>query len=131
MALRAVACGIDNVDIARIERLLRETPSEDLVKLFTERELADAGDRGDRRAESLAARFAAKEACLKLFPRAAALNTIAATDFSVDRGPYGEPVVRVSPAASEVMRRNGIAEIRVSLTHTSLVASAVALAMAE
>ncbi len=71
----AARCGIDSVEIARIERLLRETPPEDLLKIFSERELQDSGE-GPGRAASLAARFAAKEACLKLFPRETALGTI-------------------------------------------------------
>jgi hypothetical protein len=39
-----IRCGIDSVEIARIERLLAETPVAELTKLFTARELADAGD---------------------------------------------------------------------------------------
>ena len=66
-------CGIDSVEIARIERLLRETPAEDLIRYFSPQELADSGD-GPGRAASLAARFAAKEACAKLFPRELALG---------------------------------------------------------
>ena len=69
----AARCGIDTVEIARIERLLRETPPADLGKLFSAEELRDAGE-GPGRAASLAARFAAKEACLKLFPRETALG---------------------------------------------------------
>jgi len=75
-------CGIDSVEIARIERLVAETPAEDLGKLFSAGELGDAGD-GPGHAASLAARFAAKEACLKLFPREAASGEIVAADFSV------------------------------------------------
>ena len=37
-------CAIDTVEIARIERLLAETPAADLTKLFSAQELADAGD---------------------------------------------------------------------------------------
>ena len=66
-------CGIDTVEIARIERLLAQTPAADLRKLFSAQELADSGD-GPGRAASLAARFAAKEACVKLFPREVALG---------------------------------------------------------
>ncbi|MGH7424409.1 MAG: 4'-phosphopantetheinyl transferase superfamily protein, partial [Candidatus Methylomirabilales bacterium] len=66
-------CGIDSVQIARIERLLRETPQEDLLRIFSAEELRDAGD-GVGRLASLAARFAAKEACLKLFPRETAFG---------------------------------------------------------
>ena len=36
-------CGIDTVEIARIERLLAATPAEDLARLFSAVELADAG----------------------------------------------------------------------------------------
>jgi phosphopantetheine--protein transferase-like protein len=61
-------CGIDTVEIARIERLLAETSAKDLARLFSAQELEDSGD-GPGRAASLAARFAAKEACVKLFPR--------------------------------------------------------------
>lgn len=46
-------CGIDTVEIARIERLLRDTPPTDLGKLFSPEELRDAGD-GPGRAASLA-----------------------------------------------------------------------------
>ena len=65
-------CGVDTVEIARIERLLAETPADELGAFFSALELADAGD-GPGRAASLAARFAAKEACVKLFPKEAAL----------------------------------------------------------
>ena len=120
-------CGIDSVEIARIERLLRDTPEEDLAKLFSAEELRDSG--GDPgRAASLAARFAAKEACLKLFPRETALNLVTAADFSVTRDAYGAPRIVCSPAAEAVLGRHRIACIAVSLTHDRSSASAVALA---
>ena len=123
----ATRCGIDTVEIARIERLLRETSSEDLFKIFSREELRDSGD-GAGRAASLAARFAAKEACLKLFPREAAMGTIAAADFSVARDNYGAPQVVVSPAASDVLNRHRLAKISLSLSHDRGSAAAVALA---
>lgn len=119
-------CGIDSVELARIERLLRETPADDLCKLWSDAELRDAGD-GAGRAASLAARFAAKEACLKLFPREAALNTITAADFSVARDNYGAPNVICSPAAQSVLQRHRIARIGLSLTHDRASAAAVAI----
>ena len=126
----AARCGIDTVEIARIERLLRDTPAEDLAKLFSAQELLDAGD-GPGRAASLAARFAAKEACLKLFPREAALGAIGATDFSVARDNYGAPRAMCSPAALGVLGRNRVKAIALSLTHDRTTASAVALAEAD
>lgn len=118
-------CAVDTVDIARIERLIQAMP-DDLLKLFTAQEIADAGT-GPGQAASLAARFAAKEACLKLFPRETALNTIVAMDFSVLRDEYGAPHIEVTPAAEIVMGRHLVGEIKISLTHTATSATAVAL----
>jgi len=121
-------CGIDSVAIARIERLLRETPADGLRAFFSAQELADAGD-GPGRAASLAARFAAKEACLKLFPREAALGQVALTDFSVARDNYGAPQLVCSAAARYALDLHRVGEVRLSLTHDRLSASAFALAV--
>jgi KDO2-lipid IV(A) lauroyltransferase len=120
-------CGIDTVDIARIERLLVETPAADLARLFSAQELADSGD-GPGRAASLAARFAAKEACVKLFPREVALGEIEPADFAVARDNYGAPKVVPGPNALRVLGRHRIRSISLSLTHDRSSASAVALA---
>ena len=121
-------CGIDTVEIARIERLLAETPPAGLGRWFSERELADAGDSRER-AASLAARFAAKEACAKLFPRETALGQLAPEDFSVARDNYGAPQVVCGPRAQAALGRHRIASISLSLTHDRTSASAVALAV--
>jgi len=120
-------CGIDSVEIARIERLLAETPAADLAKLFSADELADSAV-GAGRAASLAARFAAKEASLKLFPREAASGEIVAADFAVATDNYGAPHVVCSARAADVLGRHRIASIALSLTHDRVSASAVALA---
>ncbi|MCL4799509.1 MAG: 4'-phosphopantetheinyl transferase superfamily protein [Burkholderiales bacterium] len=127
MAEAAARCGIDTVEIARIERLLAGTPPADLRGIFSDAELADSGD-GPGRAASLAARFAAKEACLKLFPRETALGALTASDFAVERDSYGAPRVACSGAAQAVLDRHRIGAIALSLTHDRTSASAVALA---
>ena len=124
----AERCGIDSVEIARVERLLRETPPDGLTAFFSAQELADAGD-GPGRAASLAARFAAKEACLKLFAREAALGIVETTDFSVARDAYGAPQLVCKAAAQYVLDLNRIASVQLSLTHDRGSASAVALAV--
>ncbi len=124
----AERCAIDTVEIARIERLLAETPAADLAKLFSAQELADAGE-GTGRAASLAARFAAKEACQKLFPRETALGQLDPHDFSIARDTYGATVVVPSDRAAAVLARARVRAIAVSLTHTATTASAVAMAL--
>ena len=120
-------CGIDSVEIARIERLLAETPPDGLRKFWSERELADAGN-GPGRAASLAARFAAKEACAKLFPRETARGQVMPEDFSVSTDNYGAPHAVAAPNAAAAMGRHRIGRIALSLTHDRVNASAVALA---
>jgi KDO2-lipid IV(A) lauroyltransferase len=119
-------CGIDSVEIARIERLLAETPAADLAKIFSAQELADAGE-GPGRAASLAARFAAKEACLKLFPKETAHHRIEDADFAVVRDAYGAPGVALSARGQAALDLHRLREIRLSLTHDAATASAVAL----
>jgi KDO2-lipid IV(A) lauroyltransferase len=126
----ATRCGVDTVEISRIERLLAETPGDDLRKLFSAQELQDAGD-GPGRAASLAARFAAKEACTKLFPREAALGAVGPADFSVRRDGYGAPTVELSDSAQIALGRNRLRSISLSLTHDRVQASAVALAQPD
>jgi len=116
-------CGLDTVEIDRIERLIKST--ENLSQFFSRTELEEAGN-GNGRAASLAARFAAKEACCKLFPRETALQTITPPDFSVKRDNYGAPQLEVSAAAQTVLDRYRVGAIRLSLTHTSTSASAIA-----
>lgn len=122
--------GLDTVEIARVERLLRETTPGDLGRLFTATELQDAGE-GPQRAARLAARLAAKEACCKLFSRETALGVITPADFSVRRDAYGAPCVELSPEARCVLDRRCLADIRLSLTHTDANASAIAWADAR
>ncbi|MBW8065106.1 MAG: 4'-phosphopantetheinyl transferase superfamily protein [Nitrospira sp.] len=119
-------CGIDSVEIARIERLLHETPKEDLLRIFSAEELQDAGD-GAGRVASIAARFAAKEACLKLFPRETSLGEIGPKDFVVARDGYGAPRVVPSAKAQELLDRYRLRAIALSLTHHEASASAVAI----
>ena len=118
-------CGIDTVEISRVEKLLRDKTPEDLKQFFTGQELQDSGE-GPGRMASLAARLAAKEACCKLFPRETALGQIAPNDFGVRRDSYGAPEIEPSANARAVLDRHRIAHIRVSLTHTDSSASAMA-----
>jgi phosphopantetheine--protein transferase-like protein len=120
---------IDLVEIARVRRLLEETPRADLLRIFSERELADAA-RGPEPAR-LAARFAAKEACLKLFPRETALGELEAGDFEVVSGGYGAPNIACTPRAADVLARHWVDGISLSLSHDGTHATAVAVAAAR
>ncbi len=124
--VKSIRCGIDTVQLARIERLLNETPPADRARIFSAAELIEAGQ-ATSAVPSLAARYAAKEACLKLLPRETALGEIGPYDFSICRNGYGEPAVTPSPAAQAILDRYRLAPIAISLTHDCSAASAVAI----
>ncbi len=120
--------GIDTVEISRIEKLLADHDEEGLLRFYSLQELEDSGS-GPGRAGKLAARFAAKEACCKLFPKEICLGSIEPFDFSVARDGYGQPHIVASKRAIAVMQRHRIGRIALSMTHTE--ASATAIATAE
>lgn len=105
--------GIDAVRVARMRLALERTPRI-AERVFTPQELATAAERASFEA-SLAARFAAKEACRK------ALGTVLPwRDVEVVAGHDRAPSLRVSGHESLTFH--------VSLTHTDDVALAVVLA---
>jgi KDO2-lipid IV(A) lauroyltransferase len=99
-----------------------EMPRADLLRVFSEREL------GGAEPARLAARFAAKEACLKLFPRETALAEIEPGDFEIVSDGYGAPRVLCTPRAADVLARHWVADIALSLSHDGSHATAVAIA---
>jgi KDO2-lipid IV(A) lauroyltransferase len=121
-------CGIDSVELARVERLVEGADGDALLHLFAAVELDDSGD-GAARIAHLAARFAAKEACAKLFPRDLALGAVEPADFAFARDRYGAPQLVVTPKIAALLARHQLSGITVSLTHDRTHAAAIALAL--
>ena len=108
--------GIDLVDTPRIERLLGEHEQRFLDRVFTagEREYAESG--GKLRVQRYAARFAAKEAVLKVLGTGWS-GGIAWTDVEVLREPSGKPTVQLNGEAAAVAEKLGVVEWHISLSH--------------
>ncbi|MFK7759352.1 MAG: holo-ACP synthase [Phycisphaerales bacterium] len=119
--------GVDIVEISRIVRSLDRHEESFLTKCFTEREVDDAGNSA-RRAEHLAARFAAKEAALKAIGTGWSQG-IGWTDVETIRLDSGKPELRVSGRAKEIADSMGIDRWFVSLSHTG--SDAIASVIAE
>ena len=117
--------GSDSIEVARIARLVSESTAEDLQKIFVADELAEAGE-GAERPASLAVRFAAKQACLKIFPRESALNEIEPVDFWVRRNGSGKPCIVPSPRAQRMLDQYRLGDIEISLAHNRERADAMA-----
>jgi holo-[acyl-carrier protein] synthase len=118
-----VLIGTDIVTVDRLARLFADQPAV-ADRIFTARELSYCEGRR-RRAEHLAARFAAKEAVLKAL--GTGLGTgMRWTDVEVVNRLGGRPEVRLYGQVAAVARRRRMRHIDVSLSHVAGLALASA-----
>ena len=97
-----------------------------LGRVFTEREVQDCTGATGIDAERLAARFAAKEAALKVLrPGEVGLSL---KEIEVRRAPGGWVELELSGPAAELAADGGLSDFAVSITHEAGWASAVVVA---
>jgi holo-[acyl-carrier protein] synthase len=108
-----VGIGVDMVYVRRLERW-RSIPGL-LERYFHPQELSAALSRGNAAAQSLAARFAAKEALGKAL--GTGLAGIALRDILVANRLNGRPEIEVFGTAAAALERSGATRIHLSLTH--------------
>ncbi|TYB36346.1 holo-ACP synthase [Micromonospora sp. AP08] len=118
-----VAVGIDVVLVDRFARSLARTPLL-ADRLFTEAERYTRGG-NPRSPESMAARFAAKEAVAKALGAPAGLNW---HDCEVVPDPEGRPWLTVSGTVAAAAAERGINRWHLSLSHDGGIASAMVVA---
>jgi holo-[acyl-carrier protein] synthase len=124
-----VGVGVDAVDVARFRRVLDRRPSL-ARRCFTESERCDAGGSADA-TQSLAARFAAKEAVMKAL--GTGIGGFALADVEVcrttgDGATRNAPYLRLHGTAAERAGARGAGTFHLSLTHTDGVAIAFVVA---
>lgn len=107
--------GVDQVEVKRIEKLLRDRPEKATRRLFTAREREKCESR-PRRDECFAARFAAKEAFVKALG-CGLREGMSWTDIEVRTDGNGRPRIVLSGAAEDAFRTRGGSEIFLSFTH--------------
>lgn len=118
-----VSVGIDVVLVERFTHALDRTPLL-AERLFTPAErVTPAGN--PRKAESLAARFAAKEAVAKALGAPAGLHW---HDCEIVTDPDGRPWLTVSGTVAQVASERGITRWHLSLSHDGGIASAMVVA---
>lgn len=112
-----IGVGIDVVDIARFGATLERTPAL-RERLFTP-------DERDLPLQSLAARFAAKEAVAKAL---GAPGNMDWQDATVDRRRGERPIMVITGTVEAAAARLGVARLHLSLSHDAGIASAVVVA---
>lgn len=122
-----IRVGIDLVAADSVEETLRAAHGERyLERVYTEREVADCRTAAGVDPERLAARFAAKEATLKVLP--VGNEGLALTAIEVCREPSGRVHIALSGRAAQLATEAGVAELSASLTHEAGFAAAVVVA---
>ncbi|AQQ72407.1 Holo-[acyl-carrier-protein] synthase [Limihaloglobus sulfuriphilus] len=97
-------------------------------KVFTPAEIEYAG-KSKKTAQTFAARFAAKEAVLKLL-RTGLRDGLKWTDIEITNDHLGAPSVTLSGRALELAGQMGICQVSISITHDQGFAAATAIAIA-
>jgi len=111
-----VGSGIDLVEISRIQQSVKRFGQRFLNRVYTPAEQAYCL-RKRNSAESLAARFAAKEAGAKALGTGIS-HGVSWLEIEVVREPSGRPTIRFHGRAAEIARGLGVAHVALSITHT-------------
>ena len=120
-----IGIGVDLVEVDRLRTVLARTPTM-VDKLFTAGERAYAQAANDP-TERFAARFAAKEAVMKAL--GVGLGAVDWHDIEVVRTDRGVPELVVTGRARELAVDAGVTRWLLTLTHTSTMAEAIAVAL--
>jgi holo-[acyl-carrier protein] synthase len=130
MARLALRVGIDLVSVAAVEDSISVHADRYLRRVYTRSELCDCvTSSGAPDARRLAARFAAKEATLKVLRDGD--DAVPWHEIGVRSDRFGRPSVELAGRAAALARRRGIDSIDVSLTHEGQFAAAMVVAQAQ
>ena len=119
-----VGVGLDVVDIERFRAVVARTPSV-VDRLLTPAERAYC-ERAEDPTQRYAVRFAAKEAVMKAL--GVGLGAIDWHDAEVVRLDSGQPSLAITGRAAALAEERGVTAWHLSLTHSDLVAQAIAIA---
>lgn len=123
----AIRVGADVVAVHQVANSVDRFGSRYLERIYTEHELSSCSGSAPVRAASLAARFAAKEATIKVLRPVGHQPEWKSVE--VRRDPEGWCTMALSGHAAALAEEAGIAEVAVSLTHEGDVAAAVVVAL--
>ena len=115
--------GIDLLEIERLDQMDAAIRARFLKRVFTDRELADAGNSS----ASLAGRFAVKEAVAKAL--GCGIGAVGWQSIEVQRGSQGEPLLILHGRAQALAESLGLKQWSISISHSRTHAVAVAVGL--
>jgi holo-[acyl-carrier protein] synthase len=121
-----IGSGIDLVEIKRIQQSSQRYGQRFLDRVYTAAEQAYCMRKRKNAAESLAARFAAKEAGAKALGTGISRG-VNWLEIEVGREPGGRPILLFHGRAAQIAEHLGVVHTALSLTHTAELAMASVL----
>lgn len=118
-----LSTGIDLIEIQRVADVVERQGRRFLQRIYTPRELADCGGRS----ESLAARWAAKEATAKAL--GCGIGEVGFQEIEVQRAESGAPSLHLYGAAAKLAENQGLETWSISLSHSRSHAIAMVVAV--
>ncbi|MFP4330579.1 MAG: holo-ACP synthase [Alkalispirochaetaceae bacterium] len=120
-----IGIGIDITEVARFRRWLEDEAL--LSRYFSPQEIEDVRNKGDRQAESLAGRFAAKEAFAKAM--GTGFRNMGLRDLTVWSDRLGKPSIEMNGPAELLFHERGGQKVFLSISHEE--SHAVAMVVVE
>lgn len=118
-----LATGIDLIEIQRVADVIERQGERFLQRVYTPHERADCGER----TESLAARWAAKEAVAKAL--GCGIGDVGFQEIEVQREESGAPSLHLYGAAEKLAAEQGLTTWSISLSHSQSHAIALVVAV--
>ncbi|GAB4264281.1 holo-ACP synthase [Thermincola potens] len=111
-----IGIGTDIVDNKRLYNILERVGERFLSRVYTPREIELCTNSKGLKAQSLAARFAGKEAVAKAL--GTGIGPVGWKEIEIVADASGAPTVKLTGKALEQARRQGICQTKISLSHT-------------
>ena len=120
-----LATGVDLIEIERVQSVITRYGQHYLGRVFTAAERELCGERAD----SLAVRFAAKEAVSKAL--GCGIGEVSFQDIEILQDDQGAPVLHLHGIASKKAGKIGLTKWSLSLSHSSKLAIAMVTAVGD
>ena len=115
--------GVDLIEIARIEEVINRHGRHYLERIYTPAELEQSG----KQTESLAGRFAAKEACAKAI--GSGIGDVSWKDIEILGDEQNAPTLKLYGVAEQKAKALGLSTWSVSISHSQSHAIAIVIAL--
>jgi phosphopantetheine--protein transferase-like protein len=120
-----VGCGIDLVRISRIKKIIAKWDDCFLKRIYTQIEIDYCESKNERRYQSYAGYFAAKEAWVKAI--GTGFREIKWKEIEIRNNNMGKPEIYLSNRLNKITKEKGIINIQLSISHVEGLAVALVI----